>query len=125
MVENDNSMGYTLGHLRMKYLNEADNCYTRGGIKNYLACKRILQNFLQTIKEESDVSKLIKLELDKMNNSKKQLLMDLDLSFKNAGILEVKGMDEEKEIIEVNYIHDMKCLLWNISLEHGLFYERA
>jgi len=122
MVEENKS--YSIGHLRMKYLNEADNAYAMGGIENILRCKRIIENFIGTIKEKSPAAKMIQERFDKINNFKEQLLKNLDENTKDIGYLERKDADNERDIIEINSIHDMKVTCWIVALENGLFYEQ-
>ena len=121
MVES--TSGYNIGHLRMKYLDEANNAYASGGIDNILRCKRILDNFLGTIKEGTEAAKEIKKHFDEINRIKNEMLNNLESNTKNIGYLERKDADAERDMIEVNAIHDMKVACWIISMENGLFYE--
>ena len=121
MVEEKNI--YSIGHLRMKYLNEADNAYAMGGMENVIRCKRIIENFIGTIKDSTKVADEIKKRFDEINKVKNDMLNSLNENTKNLGYLEKKDANNERDLIEVNAIHDMKVACWIISLDNGLFYE--
>jgi len=119
----DDGKSYSIGHLRMKYLNEADNVYAMGGMENILRCKRIIDNFLGTIKEDSDAAEQIQKRFDEINSLKRNLVNSLDSNTKNIGYLERKDADAERDMIEVNSIHDMKVACWIVALKYKLFDE--
>ena len=120
----DENQGYSIGHLRMKYLNEADNAYAHGGMENILRCRRIIDNFIGTIKEGIPAAEQIKKHFDDINKIKEELIKNLNDNTKNIGYLERKDADNERDIIEINSIHDMKIACWIVALENGLFYEK-
>ena len=125
MVEETKSGGYTIGHLRMKYIDAASILYANAQtINDYLGCRDMLNNFIDTIKEDGKAAIELTTGLDKINRQKEQQIVDLETAKKNVGYLERKDFDEQRERIEINAIHDMKTLCWIVALEYGLFYER-
>ena len=115
-------LGYTIGHIRMKYLNDADNAYAAG---EYLVSSRILENFIGTIKEDTEVAKQLKEKLDEIIRLKDMAIREMEKSYQNdAGYFEKTDAKINRERIEVNAIHDIKTVCWIVSLENGLFYER-
>ena len=117
MVEGD----YSVGHLRMKYLDLANMAFAQN---NYIAADGWIKNFLDTIKDGSNAAKTITQEFDKITSRKKKNIEELDKSTENMGYLEQKDiLDEGKTNIEVNSIHDRKQVCWRIALQEGLFYD--
>jgi len=115
---------YSVGLLRMRYLSQADNLYAQGDFQNFLQCKRMLDNFMDTITEESEAGVYLKSELDKIYSLKHKYNVELDNMLRdNAGYLEKKSAESERDLIEVNAIADMKSVCWIACLKFGLFYE--
>jgi len=120
MVEE--KLAYTIGHTRFKYLSEANDAFARG---NFAQCKSILlSNFLDTIQDDTPVSNEIKTELDRCYLIKKNYVTELEETVKNIGYLEQKDLQEERDVLERNFILDIKSALWRIALKHNLFYDR-
>ena len=124
MVE-ESKTGYTVGHLRMKYLDAANILYANAqNVTDYLGCRDMLYNFIDTIKEDGKAADHLKNELDRINLDKNENIKKLEDDKKNMGYLERKDYDNERDRIEINAIHDMKTLCWIVALEYNLFYER-
>jgi len=118
MVE---SGGYTVGHLRMKYLDLANMSFAQN---NYIAADGYIKNFLDTIKDDSKAADLIKKEFDKIILQKRKSIEELIKSTESLGYLEQKDiLDEGKTNIEVNCIHDKKVVCWKVAQEEGLFFD--
>ena len=112
---------YRIGHLRMKYLDLASVCFAQ---EKYMLADGFIDDFLNTIVEDSDVATQIKEELDQVNQIKNENMKRLKESSKNLSYLkkrdlEMTGTDE----IEVNVLHDKKEICWKIAMQNGLFYE--
>ena len=114
-------LDYSIGHTRMKYLDLANIHFTQS---NFVACKRDIENFLDTVKEDSDYGKEIKKEFDKVFSNKKKIEDAIDKQITNLGYLERRDFEDgAKSELEVNTIHDMKEICWRIALRDGLFNE--
>jgi len=114
-------MSYSVGHMRIKYLDLANMSFAQG---NYLQCKGYIDNFLDTIDENSDVGKEIKKEFDKIYLNKRRVDEVIESQVKNLGYLERKDFEDSAKLEnEVNTIHDLKEICWRVSLKNGLFYE--
>jgi len=113
--------GYSIGHLRIKYLDLANIAFAQG---NFIGCKGYIDDFLDTVDGENEAGKTISEEFDKIFEHKKQQEIEIEKTIKNMGYLERKDFEDGgKQEIEVNAIHDMKEICWRISLKNGLFYE--
>jgi len=112
---------YSIGHLRMKYLDLANIKFAQG---DFISCKGFINNFLDTVKDESPAGISIKIEFDKINNMIKQQIRDMEIGMGNLGWLEKRDYETKgREEIEINKIHDMKEICWRIGLKEGLFYD--
>ena len=112
---------YSVGHLRIKYLDLANISFAQN---NYTIAKGYVDDFLDTVDENSDEGKEIKTEFDKIYTRKKNQLKELETSVESMGYLEQKDLKNDgRESIEVNAIHDMKEVCWRIALHSGLFNE--
>lgn len=121
MVESSSSGGYTVGHLRIKYLDLANMAFAQN---NYIAADGYIKNFLDTIKEESEAANMIRKEFDFITGQKRKSIEELTKSTESLGYLEQKDLlDEGRRNIEVNSIHDRKEACWRIALKEGLFYD--
>jgi len=122
MVEKSSiGMGYSIGHVRIKYLDLANMTFAQG---NYLQCKGYVDDFLDTIDKDSESGKNLKKEFDKIYDNKKKIGNAIEDQSKNLGYLEKKDFeDNAKSENEVNTIHDLKETCWRIALKDGLFYE--
>jgi len=121
MADKSVGMDYSIGHVRMKYLDFANMSFAQG---NYIQCRGYIEDFLDTVKEESDAGKAIKFELDKIYDNKKKIVDAVEKKIKEMGYLESKDFeDNAKSELEINTIHDMKEICWRVSLRDGLFNE--
>jgi len=115
------SGGYTVGHLRMKYLDLANMSFSQN---NYIAADGYIKSFLDTIKEDTQAAEKITKEFNTISNRKHKSIKELQKSTESLGYLEQKDiLDEGKTNIEVNSIHDRKAVCWRIALQEGLFYD--
>jgi len=113
--------GYTVGHLRIKYLDLSNMAFAQN---NYIAADGYIKDFLDTVKDDTDAAATITKEFDKIVNRKKKSLEELHKSTLNLGFLEQKDIvDEGKTTIEINAIHDKKEVCWMVALKEGLFYD--
>jgi len=119
----EGNLSYTVGHTRFVNLTEADNVFAIGGIENILHCKRILDNFIGTIKDDSISAKELTKKLDTIYKIKKIRLDELEKNKKDLGYLEEKDGEMERLKIEAETIFHVKCACWIVSLENGLFKE--
>jgi len=121
MVDKNIGMDYSIGHIRIKYLDLANMSFANG---NYLQAKGYIDNFLDTVKEDSTSGKEIRDEFDKLFDNKQKIEESITEKTKTLGYLERKDFeDSAKTEIEVNNIHDIKEICWRIALKNGLFHE--
>lgn len=123
MVEKKSNVGmdYSVGHLRMKYLDLANIAFAQG---NFIGCKGYIDDFLDTVDGNKEAGKVIGEEFDRVFRHKKILEDELERTVKDMGYLERKDFEDTgKHELEVNVIHDMKEICWRISLKNGLFFE--
>jgi len=122
MSDNKNVGGdYSIGHLRMKYLDLANISFAQG---NFIGCKGYIDDFIDTIDGSKEAGKIISDEFDKVFTRKKLQEQELERTVKDMGYLEKKDFEDNgKRELEVNAIHDMKEICWRISLKNGLFFE--
>jgi len=121
MTEKNIGMDYSIGHLRIKYLDLANLSFAQN---NYTQCKGYIDNFLDTIKSDSDTGREIKSEFDNVFNKRKQVEDAVEKKIDSMGYLERKDFeDNAKTELEINTIHDLKEICWRISLRDGLFNE--
>jgi hypothetical protein len=89
---------------------------------HYTQCKGYIDDFLDTIKEETESAKTIKTEFDKIYQNQKKLEDAIEQQAKNLGYLERKDFeDTAKTELGANTIHDLKEICWRISLKYKLF----
>ena len=111
----------SIGHKRMKYLDLANMYFIQG---DYISAEGCIVSFLETIKEDSPESEIIKKEFDKIEVIKnKQYKQILDF-IKDKGECErsdikIKG---EQEIL-VESLHNKKTVCWNMAMTRGMFDE--
>jgi hypothetical protein len=118
MVETD---GYSVGHLRIKYLDLANMAFAQN---NYIQADGYIKSFLDTIKDGSKAAEIITREFDRISNRKKVSLEELTKSTENLGYLEQKDLfDEGRTSIEINSIHDRKVVCWMVAQKEGLFFD--
>lgn len=121
MVDKNIGMDYSIGHIRIKYLDLANMSFAGG---NYVQCKGYIDDFLDTVDEKSGSGKLIKQEFDKIYKGRDEILKAVDKRISGMGFLEKKDFeDSAKSEVEVNTIHDIKEVCWRIALKDGLFHE--
>jgi len=114
-------MDYSVGHVRMKYLDLANIHFTQG---NFLSCSHDIDNFVDTVDADSKSGKDIKNEFDKIYINKQKIMDMIDKQVEQLGYLERKDFeDSTKSEVEVNTIHDLKEICWRICLRDGLFNE--
>lgn len=114
-------MDYSIGHVRIKYLDLANLSFAQG---NYTICKGYIDDFIDTINVDSESGKNIKSEFDKVYQHKDKVIEAIDEQISTLGFLERKDFeDKAKSDVEINTIHDLKEICWRISLKDGLFYE--
>jgi hypothetical protein len=113
---------YTLGHKRMKLLNDADSSYSAG---EYLVCQRILENFIATIREDTPESKDLAKRFDDIELLKKTAIQKLEKEYgEDAGYFEKGDARVNRERLEINEIHDIKTACWIVTLKYNLYYEK-
>ena len=120
---NDKNVGsdYSIGHLRMKYLDLANIAFAQG---NFIGCKGYIDDFIDTVDGGKEAGKTIRAEFDRVFERKKRQEAELERTIKDLGYLERKDFEDNgKQELEVNAIHDMKEICWRISLKDGLFFE--
>jgi len=121
MSEKNTGMDYSIGHIRIKYLDLSNLSFAQG---NYTQCKGYIDSFVDTIKKESESGITLKTEFDKIYNYLSKCEKQLEQDVSKLGFLERKDYeDTAKSEIEVNTIHDLKETCWRISLKDGLFHE--
>ena len=117
----DEKTTYSIGHLRMKYLDLANITFAQG---NMQICKGHLDNFLDTVDEESEAGKQIISEYKMVDARRKKLIEQLKTKMEDMDYLEKKDMENRGMTeIEVDAIHDCKEICWRIGLKMGLFYD--
>jgi len=115
---------YSIGHLRMQFLTEANEMYARAqSMMDFRMCDRMLDNFLSTIKEESKAAQFFNKEMNIVSLKKRESISELDRARENMGYLENKEADIERDRIEVSSIADKRLTCWRVALKEGLFYE--
>ena len=121
MSDKTGGMDYSVGHIRMKYLDLANLSFAQG---NYSQCKGYIDSFIDTVDEESTGGKTIKGEFDKIYHNRSLQETQLEEEINKLGFLERKDYeDAAKSEININSLHDLKAVCWRISLKDGLFYE--
>jgi len=121
MSDKSVGMDYSIGHVRIKYLDLANLSFAQG---NYSQCKGYIDSFMDTIKEDSGSGKELKAEFDRVYLHRSNLEKQLELEVGKLGWLERKDFeDQAKSEVSVNTIHDIKEICWRISLKDGLFFE--
>ena len=110
---------YSIGHLRGKYLDLANMGFAQN---NFIASSGYINDFLATIKEESEAGKEIKIEFDKITTIKRQRIEEIKKNAEKLGYLEKKDFENRgREDAEVNAIHDKMVVCWKVALNVGLF----
>jgi flagellar biosynthesis chaperone FliJ len=117
----DDKTGYSIGHLRMKYLDLANTTFTTGLL---VACEGHINNFLSTVDADSEAGKKLTEELNKIPGIRKKMIDELKERAEHQDPLtkkdlEQRGMDD----IEANVLLDKKEVCWRISMKMGLFYD--
>jgi len=121
MVDKGESGGYSIGHLRIKYLDLANMSFAQG---NYSAAHGYIDDFLDSVDDSSVAGKIIKEEFDSINIRKKSQIDELHKVSDSLRYLEQKDtVDPQRESIEINALHDMKEVCWRVGLKEGLFYD--
>jgi len=121
MAEKNIGSDYSIGHIRIKYMDMANMSFAAG---QYVQCKGYIDSFLDTVKDDSGSGKLLKKEFDNIYSRRNQLLDKIGKEIEDMGYLEKKDFeDAAKSELEVNTIHDIKETCWRIALKDGLFYE--
>jgi len=113
------SIEYSIGHKRMKYLDLANLTFTQG---EYEMALGYINAFMETIEENTRSAELIKEQFDnieiKMKNDRKELKEHI----KDMGELEKIDTKRKGELeIAIDGIHDKKTACWNIAMVEGLF----
>lgn len=112
---------YKLGILRLKYLDLSNMAFAQ---QNPILANGYINDFLQTIKEDSKAGKDIKKQFDETMEKREQQLKELFKATEKLGYLEKKDVENRgRQEIEINTIHDKKTICWSVSMENGLFYE--
>lgn len=112
---------YSIGHLRIKYLDYANVCFAQ---KNPVAAHGYIDNFLDTVNENSEAGKTLKTEFDMITQRKQRQLNDLERVTEKLSYLEQEDTKRNgRTEIEVNSIHDKKETCWRIAMQYGLFNE--
>ena len=113
------SDAYSIGHHRMKYLDMANMAFAQN---NFIAVKGYIDAFLDTVKENSSDSMDIKLEFDKIMKIKKEAISKSLEDAKELDYLQKNDyINNNREQIEINALHDMKAVCWRVALKNGLF----
>lgn len=121
MGDKTGSMDYSIGHIRMKYLDLANLSFAQG---NYSQCKGYIDSFIDTIDEDSVCGKSIKKEFDNAYSHRASIAYQLEQEVKNMGYLEKQDYESvAKSEINIDSLHDLKAICWRISLKDGLFHE--
>ena len=121
MSDKSVGMDYSIGHVRMKYLDLANIHFTQG---NWGGCRRDLENFLDTVDADSKSGKDIEKDFDKAHNNKDKVEKAIEKQVENLGYLERKDFeDNARGELEINILHDKKEICWRICLRDGLFNE--
>jgi len=114
-------MDYKIGHLRIKYLDMANIGFAQ---QQYTNAEGFINDFVDTIDEKSKSGNEIKTEFDRCVDRRNKQLNKLKEKIQGLGYLEQKDIDtQEREQIEINFIHDKKEICWRIALNNGLFNE--
>jgi hypothetical protein len=112
-------MDYSIGHLRLKYLDSANVTFAQS---NFIQSEGYIKAFIDTIPEKTKAYMDLRIELDQINTRRKKQLEQLQTHLKTLGYLESKDTENRgREEIEINAIHDKKVACWRISLSEGLF----
>jgi len=113
---------YSTGHIRRKYLDLANMSFAQN---NFIAAKRYIDSFLDTIPENNKASDDIKKEFDKVILIKNQRITEIKKDAENLGYLEKKDFENNgREEAEINVIHDMKEICWRVASDNGLFNDK-
>ncbi|MBD3321810.1 MAG: hypothetical protein GF350_12005 [Chitinivibrionales bacterium] len=112
---------YSIGHLRIKYLDLANVKFAQN---DPVTAKGFIDDFLDTIDEESESGKKIKSELDQLYLRKQNQLVQLKETADELSYLEKEDtMNRGRTEIEINHIHDIKEVCWRAAMKYGLFYD--
>jgi len=121
MSDKTSSMDFSIGHIRMKYLDLANLSFAQG---NYSQCKGYIDSFVDTLDEDSVGGQAIKKEFDKIFANRDKLADQLEQEIKKLGYLERQDYETAaKSEVNIDSLHDLKAVCWRISLKDGLFYE--
>ena len=118
----EKTMGdYSIGHLRMKYLDLANMTFTQ---QQYILCEGYLTSFMETVDDNSESSKKIKEGFDRIELQRRLALNQLMDHVKDMGELEKTDTKNQGELeITVEGLHDKKTICWTVALSQGLFHE--
>ena len=90
----------------------------------YTQALEFINNFVNTLDENSNPGIELKLEFDDIYHRKNKYISKLKEETKELGYLEKQDTyNKSREQIEINAIHDMKASCWRIALKNGLFNE--
>lgn len=109
------------GSERWKLLSTAEQFYVQG---EWAQLRRMLDAFIDTIKEDSKPGKAIIQGWNKIEQTRQQQLKDLKEGIQDEGFLEQKDLWENQRIeIEIHARHSMLAKCWTVALSMGLFHE--
>jgi len=121
MSEKKTGMDYSIGHLRIKYLDLANLSFAQG---DHLQCKGYIDSFIDTIDAESGSGQKIKKEFDDVYRNRDTIANHLEQEVKKLNYLERQDYEQAaKNEINIDSLLDLKAICWRISLKDGLFHE--
>ena len=121
MAEASLAKDYTVGHLRMKYLDMANMAFAQ---RAFIEADGLITAFVNTIDENSNSGIDLKLEFDKIHHIKTKQIAELNIETKELGYLEKQDTyNNARTNIEINAILDKKASCWRIAYKNGLFNE--
>lgn len=121
MVDRKIGGSYNVGQVRMNWLDFSNMYFAQG---NFIECKRAIDNFLDTVKDDGVSGKDIKKEFDVVFAHKKKVEDEVEEKRHEMGFLEEKNfVDTMRSNLEIDTIHELKSICWRICLRDGLFNE--
>jgi len=120
MVDDSKTGGIRrLGQERWKYLDMANMAFSA---QNWTAVEGYIKAFLETIKDDSSEAKEIKIEFDRIDRERKMRFDELQRDIAHLGFLEQRDvLNNGREQIEIEAIHNRKAMCWTVALNNGLF----
>lgn len=108
-----------MGQERWKYLDMANMSFAAG---DYTSTDGYVKAFLETIKDDSDEAREIKIEFDRIDRERKNRIDELTTKTEHLGYLEQKDVrNTGREQIEIDAVYSRKTVCWTMAMNAGLF----